>query len=267
MKKYVCYTCIVGNYDTLKEPLIISDEFDYICFTDNKYLISDTWEIKPIPEDLLIFNNFIINRYIKWMPHILLSEYEFSIYIDGSLTVKNDLNELKNKYCNDSLIPMYFIPHKSRTCVYEEFLANAKSKKENIANLYNQMQKYLKEGLPFNYLLTHNCILFRYHNNPIYIKFAEELFKEMSQTTFRDQLSSSYIIWKQNIKNYIKIIDTNSILKYFDYENSWKHDLKYIKEQQILKNVINKIIDNKILDKFELIRYLKLLNRMFKAYM
>ena len=65
------------------------------------------------------------------------------------------------------------------------------------------MQKYLKEGLPFNYLLTHNCILFRYHNNPIYIKFAEELFKEMSQTTFRDQLSSSYIIWKQNIKNYM----------------------------------------------------------------
>lgn len=267
MNKNVCYTCIVGNYDTLKEPLVISDDFDYICFTDNKNLKSDNWNIKPIPENLLSFNNGKINRYIKWTPHILFPEYEFSIYVDGSLTIQNDLLELKNNFCNDLNIPMYFISHNKRKCVYEEFLANARGKKEDITKLYNQMHKYFEEGLPFNYLLTHNCILFRYHNNPIYINFSNALMEEMNNTTFRDQLSSPYIIWKQNIKENIKLIDTKIIKQYFDYDNSWKHDLKYVKEQSILQNVLHKIIVNNILDKLELELYLNLLNKMFRSYM
>lgn len=47
MKKYkgVCYTVISGPYDTLKEPVIETDGWKYICFTDQE-LVSDIWEFR-----------------------------------------------------------------------------------------------------------------------------------------------------------------------------------------------------------------------------
>ena len=34
MKDYVIYTAIVGDYDEVKQPVVIDDRFDYILFTD-----------------------------------------------------------------------------------------------------------------------------------------------------------------------------------------------------------------------------------------
>ena len=31
----VAYTYIIGNYDSLKEPSVITEGWDYICFTDD----------------------------------------------------------------------------------------------------------------------------------------------------------------------------------------------------------------------------------------
>jgi hypothetical protein len=38
----VVYTCITGDYDTLIEPRYVTEGFDYVCFTDNPSLTSDT---------------------------------------------------------------------------------------------------------------------------------------------------------------------------------------------------------------------------------
>ena len=69
MNKNVCYTCIIGNYDTLKDPKYITDNFDYICFTNNKNLKSNIWTIKYID---VSFNDKIsqikFQRYLKVNP-------------------------------------------------------------------------------------------------------------------------------------------------------------------------------------------------------
>ena len=43
--KLVIYTAFTGNYDELKEPEFIDENCDYVCFTENPDLESDTWEI------------------------------------------------------------------------------------------------------------------------------------------------------------------------------------------------------------------------------
>ena len=35
MNKKVIYTCLVGNYDVLRQPLAIDESYDYICFSND----------------------------------------------------------------------------------------------------------------------------------------------------------------------------------------------------------------------------------------
>ena len=57
------------------------------------------------------------------MPHRFLSNYEYSIYIDGNILVRGDVNELQSKFLVDANIAM--MNHNKtvpdiRNCVYEE---------------------------------------------------------------------------------------------------------------------------------------------------
>ncbi len=36
----VVYTCLTGGYDSLKEHRYVDDDWDYVCFTDNKELLA-----------------------------------------------------------------------------------------------------------------------------------------------------------------------------------------------------------------------------------
>jgi hypothetical protein len=52
-KKKVIYTCIFGNYDLLRDPLIVNEKWDYICFTDQD-IKSNVWIIEKITNDCFI---------------------------------------------------------------------------------------------------------------------------------------------------------------------------------------------------------------------
>jgi hypothetical protein len=53
--KIVVYTCIIGDYDTLKDISGEKNGIDYICFTDKK-ITSDVWQIREIPKILSLLN-------------------------------------------------------------------------------------------------------------------------------------------------------------------------------------------------------------------
>lgn len=222
MKK-VIYTCITGNYDSLKIPQFYNPDWTYVCFTDNPNLKSRIWNIKEIPQKIKNLDLSRQNRYIKIMAHELFPEYDFSIYIDGTMRPTNNLTEFQSIYCNE-IFPLYLIPHAKRNCIYQEFFACAEQHKDNIQIMYEQSKKYHEEGFPYNYGLSHNCMLYRYHNNPICIEIMENLLDMILNYSLRDQLSMFYVLWKtKNIDN-IKMLDRDIIYNYFDYQNSWYHD-------------------------------------------
>lgn len=222
MNKNVCYTCIFGNYEGLKDPEYISSNFDYICFTDNENLKSEKWRI-------IYVNNLNIesnkkNRILKILPHYMFGEYDFSIYVDGSIHILNDLNIIKDNICKEH--KLYTFKHPDRNCSFQEFFACLKWKKDDPKRMYEQLLKYFSEGFPFNYGLAETCILCRYHNDNICKDIMNIWCDEVKNHSNRDQLSLYYSLWKTNNKDYIHLFDNKEmqyIYKCFDYYNRYYH--------------------------------------------
>ena len=211
--KKVIYTCITGGYDSLIEPTFITGDFDYICFTDNNDLKSDAWIIKPLPSETEEFTNVKKQRYVKINPHLLLKEYDLSIWVDGNVEVKGDLNDLISKKIKNEdniCVPA----HPQRKCIYDEERVVLAMKKDVKGNTSPQINRYKKEGFPKNYGLLQSNILIRRHNSPDCIKLMEDWFEEVKNGSHRDQLSFNYAAWKN--KN-IKI----TYLDKFIYKSQW----------------------------------------------
>lgn len=89
MNKIVIYTSLTGGYDNLPQYEVVDPNFDYICFTNDYPAESKVgqWEIRPIPVDLK--DNQRLSRYSKLMPHTVLENYEWSVWLDANLVIVN----------------------------------------------------------------------------------------------------------------------------------------------------------------------------------
>jgi len=194
--KKVVYTSITGDYDELLTPTYINDNWDYICFTDNDNITSDFWQIQKI-EDINL-NNKRKNRIYKILPHKYLSEYDYSLYIDGNFRIIGDIDEYINRFSKDEAM-MCFI-HPDRNCIYEEVEACLNYKKDSDEVIRNQIKKYKSEKYPKYYGLIVGGILYRKHNDPSVIKVMNLWWEEVKTHSYRDQLSFNYVCWKIGFK-------------------------------------------------------------------
>ena len=236
MKK-VIYTCIIGNYDNVNDGHYRTPGFDYICYTDNPDLKSNFWTIRQIPSELKedkTLDNTKKNRYIKLNPHLFFKDYDFSVYIDGAITMKRDLSKFIEDNCMKNILS---VPrHPKRTCIYEEANACIKGKKDTKENINPQIERYHKEGFPKNYGLTQNNIIFRFHNDEKCIRLMETWWNEVKNGSRRDQLSFMYSLWK-NKDIEIKYLDSKtceSLL--FSWDGT--HKKKYPAPKVVLSKLI-----------------------------
>jgi hypothetical protein len=227
--KKVVYTCITRGYDSLIEPQHISEGFDYICFTDNMSLKSETWEIRPLPKETEELSQVKKQRYVKINPHKLLNEYDLSIWVDGCVHLKDDLNELLSNTLKDDC-SIYVPTHPSRDCIYAESIAVVKMKKDKKENIDPQIERYKQEGFPQNYGLLQSNILIRKHNNEDCIKLMEDWFNEVRNGSHRDQLSFNYVSWKNKDIN-ITYLDKDICKSKWFFWNG-KHGIKPIVKLQ-----------------------------------
>lgn len=213
--KKVIYTCITGKYDGLIESNAVNDGYDYVCFTDNLNLKSDVWDVRPLPDEVKGLSQVKKQRYIKINAHKFLSEYDLSVWVDGNVLVRGDINEL----LNEVLIPdcsIYVPKHPSRDCIYSEAKVCVSMKKDVSENITPQMKRYKKEGFPEKYGLLQSNIMIRLHNNEDCIRLMELWSDEVVNGSHRDQLSFNYACWKnQDVK--VKYLDRKI------YESKWFH--------------------------------------------
>lgn len=202
--KKVVYTCISGPYDNLKDPKVLDQDYDYICFTDQNFK-SDVWEMRPIPESLKHLSQVKRQRYIKVKPYEFLSDYDFSVWVDSNVTIKGSVDEFAKKNCPHEKGSIFIGEHPQRDCIYEEEKACLKYKKDTEENMRPQLDRYRSEGFPEHYGLTQSGIIFRYHNDEAYKKLAEAWWNEIENGSHRDQLSFNYVCWKnEDVKvNYL----------------------------------------------------------------
>jgi hypothetical protein len=224
--KKVVYTCITGDYDSLCNPKFLTDGFDYVCFTDNKTIKSDVWDIRLLPKETEGLSQVKKQRFVKINPHLLLSEYDMSIWVDGNVTLKGDLNKfVKNVITSDCSV--YVPKHPQRNCIYAEANAVVKMGKDKSDITRPQMERYRKEGFPEKYGLLQSNIILRKHNKPDCIKLMEDWFKELKDGSHRDQLSFNYASWK-NIDVKVIYLDKNICKSEFFYWNGTHSRFKHV---------------------------------------
>ena len=201
MKKVV-YTCISGQYDILTDPVFINKEFDYVCFTDQPFY-SEVWQIRPIPEELNSLSQVKKQRIVKICPHRYLPEYDLSIWVDGNITIKGDMEDLIGKLrWNKS--PITIPQHPIRRCIYAEANACVQLGKDSPEIALKQVKEYKEEGFPTNYGMVQSGVIFRKHNDPSCIKLMECWANELQGLKAIDQLSFNYAAWKTKVVfNYV----------------------------------------------------------------
>ena len=193
------YTCIIGRYDNLLEPLIAPDNIDYFAITN--FPIPETSRWKWIDadsfEDVKGFSPALTNRFFKINPHKVFPQYKYSIYVDGNFRICSDFTEHVNRM---SKYGFSHFRHSKRTCVFQEAEVCRALKKETDENIDNYISRLQAGGFPKEYGLLACDILVREHNNPVCKSIMEQWWYEFSNYVKRDQLSLPFVLYKNGIK-------------------------------------------------------------------
>lgn len=203
------YTAITGEYDTLNELNKMENGIDYVCFTNNKRLKSNTWNIEYISDNNL--NNMYLAKKIKMFPNEYLSRYETTVWLDGKFQITGNLTEYISRYQRTESILCF--PHFSRNCIYEE-AARCIVDGVGIKNdIVRQISKYGGEKYPCdNGLYEMGCIV-RQNQDELIIRLMRMWWDEVVEYSYRDQISFPYVCWKLN---YLPDISDQNI-----YKNKW----------------------------------------------
>ena len=136
MTKVIVYSCVTASYDNLDKTLFMSDhalnkDISFILFTDSiSPGFRGIWQIEPLrwQHPLCVRRTA---RYHKCLPHRVLPDHKYSVWMDGSQSLKvNDVYE-------DIVAPVVAaghdlatFKHPLRQCVYQEERACEKYRKD-----------------------------------------------------------------------------------------------------------------------------------------
>lgn len=196
-KKVAVYSCITGNYDSLREPLLVDDLLDYYLISDAKKNNGSIWKHLDIPNESKKYSGGMINRFCKLNPWIFFGGYDYSIYIDGNVEIVSDIRSLC-AVARDSKIGIAMHLHNKRDCVYTECEVCKLYKRGNKDAIDKQMMKYRQEGFPEHFGMVEATIIVVDLKNDIAKEVMLEWWNELVLScSGRDQLSFPYVLWKK----------------------------------------------------------------------
>lgn len=193
----VVYTAIYGNKDTLKEPEVKLEGCKLVCFTDDKHLKSKSFDIRVYPS--IDSDPTRSAKIFKILPHWFFPDYEYSLWIDGSVIIKRgDIRALVDRYLREHNIA--FFAHPDRACIYEEAETCIALQCDQTAAIRQQMEQYRSEGYPPHNGLVATGIVLRRHSSPCVIRADEDWWAQILRFSRRDQLSFNYVAWKNDLR-------------------------------------------------------------------
>lgn len=199
MKKnqIAAYTCIVGNYDKLKEPVSVSEGCDYYVISDERPPADSIFQFIDIKDCIpsCIEDDTKKNRYCKINPHKIFPQYKYSIYFDGSIRLKSNITQKIDELPRTRIMALSI---HSINCVYMETMRAIELGRVSKEIAMKQIEKYWLEGMPQNFGSVACGLLIREHNNPICKKIMEDWWEQVEQFSRKDQISFPYVIWKNN---------------------------------------------------------------------
>lgn len=180
MNKVVVVTAITASRDCLKERQATAGA-DFVAFSDRP-LESSTWQVRPACD---LFHDPVRNAKIhKALPHLYLPNYDYSLWIDGSIELEEPAPALVERYLADRDVVFGRHPfHRSFadevTSVLREFRDDPDAVREQVAS-YGERDDDLDFPLA--------TVVLRRHT-PEVARFNVGWWSEICRWTRRDQLS------------------------------------------------------------------------------
>lgn len=203
----VVYTCAFPDYDFIFDPLVMTPGVAHVVFGPPTLKRLKGWQWRPLPKAVDGFSQTMANRYCKFFPHRLFPDADITIYVDGNITVCGDIRPLIEEFiASDADIGLF--KHPVRSTLGEELDICKKAGKirvEEYEKADAQIAAYFQDGLPGDYILTQNGIIFRRNDRTNVVAAMTLWWNHMERYVWRDQLSGPYVIWKSQLS--VKIWD------------------------------------------------------------
>lgn len=135
------YTTLIGQYERLNEqPVAARSSYPFICLTDDPDLRSESWECRLVAP-LFPMDPVRSQRDLKIRPHLYLSDYDASLYIDNSVILKSPPERFFE--LSDADTGFVLPRHSYRESVLDEFLAVSQLGFDDDGRIFEQLNHYL----------------------------------------------------------------------------------------------------------------------------
>jgi hypothetical protein len=139
--KICVYTTLLGGYDALLEQdVAATSDADFICFTDDPDLRSETWRVEVVspqyPHDL-----HRSSRVYKILGHELLQHYDATLCIDASVRLRVAPERIIDDWLEGD-VEMAIAAHSFRETVLAEFDEVIRLNYDDRFRVYEQLTDY-----------------------------------------------------------------------------------------------------------------------------
>jgi hypothetical protein len=218
MKEKLCvYTVLLGKHELLNEqPVANNSQVDFICFTDDRELVSQSWKLRYI-EPVFTFDLARSSRIPKICPHRYLPEYSASLYIDNTIVLKKTPEAIFQETFENKDVDFVCANHPYRETVLDEFIEVTRLQYDDLNIIAEQLNAYfLSDPEVLGEKPLKGGFLIRNHHNPVLIEAMEEWLAHVLRYSRRDQLSLNYVLKRKKVtldKLNIDFLNTD----YFDW--------------------------------------------------
>ena len=220
-KRIAVYTCITGDYDNLREIDNVEKGIDYYCFTNNKNIRSNTWNVVYIEDDSL--SNVELARKIKILGHSIVNSYDILLWMDGAVRFTKNINDFIKKYLSDNDVFVAF-KHGERDNIHDEAIACYRFNKEVKSKVKKLFKFYDDVKYPDNNGLIESTVYIKRPKDKVVQATMNLWFDMIINYSHRDQLSFNYCIYKTKLK--VKWINKKVFSnEWFDWK---KHNYNHI---------------------------------------
>ena len=206
------FTVITGNYDTIKQPLVVEEGVEYYLFTNNPGIVdAGVWKVVQIPTEQWQGrtereNNILLSRKVKMLPHKYLPvDADWSIYIDADMLIQGPLTELLKDLREETLFAA--CRHSYCKSVSEEINDLKVKGMVDVTQIENQWQRYVEWGFKDDLGISENGLLIRRHNDARVTQLIELWWEEYQNGCLRDQVSLMPCLYRTDFMPYFQFIE------------------------------------------------------------
>ncbi len=233
-KRLAVVTSVVGNYDHFKEPQGAHEKVDFYCFTETppppseklsrwKFITRPYYGERPFEPNVLNspfdgrtkVRNMMRAKFYKMQAfHLdILQPYDYIMWIDGSFSMNDrDLPALVHKFLLQHDFACF--THSARSSIEAEALFVGDNRNPYLRerygdqNLFSQCVRYMNDGMNIAKSGLYEMGNFVYRKDSSIVRELLNLWwRENQISTFQDQISFSYCLWKTSLAP--KIISAN----------------------------------------------------------